>query len=207
MEHILIVYSSRNGQTAKIARYMRRRLFDAGYGVQLENISSSSALTNPDLTVDAVIVGAPIYAQKYPKAMVKWVKSHRSYLSERKNAFFSVSLNAADKRPDSRVADRALLNKFRRATGWNPEAAVSFAGALSYSHYGFFLKRIMRRISALAGGPTNLEQDYELTDWSQVDAFLEAFTGERDIMARAPVASDGMSQPVRAPLNISASRP
>jgi menaquinone-dependent protoporphyrinogen oxidase len=204
MKHILVVYSSRNGQTQKIARYISSRLISADYGVQVVGVDPSATLMNPDPTVDAVIVGAPVYAGEYPKPILKWVRKQAAFLSRRRTAFFSVSLNAADRRPEARKADRELLEKFARETGWQADLTASLAGALSYSHYGFFLKRLMRKISAKAKGPTDISQDYELTDWSQVDAFLASFTGDRDRLARPASRSDDVTHKPSAVTNIPA---
>jgi menaquinone-dependent protoporphyrinogen IX oxidase len=38
------------------------------------------------------------------------------------------------------------------------------------------LKRaLLRRIASHEGGPTDVAQDYELTDWSEVDRFAHSF--------------------------------
>lgn len=204
MNHILIVYNSRNGQTQKIARYISSRLVSAGFGVQLQSVDSNSTLITPDPSIDAVIVGAPVYVGKFPKPIVKWVKNHLGFLSQKRTAFFTVSLNAADQRPEARKADRELLEKFTFDSGWRADYTASVAGALTYSHYGFFLKRLMRRISAKAKGPTDMSQDYELTDWSQVDSFLAAFTEDRDRMAQTLNRKDEVSRRPAVPSHIPA---
>lgn len=194
MNHILIVYSTRNGQTQNIARYMKARLVSAGFGVQLEDIDLVSPQTTPDPTVDTVIVGAPVYVGEFPSSVVEWVRRNGKFLSQKRSAFFTVSLNAADKRPEARKADLELIQKFANESNWKPDVTASLAGALSYSHYGFFIKRLMRRISKAAKGPTRMDQDYELTDWSQVDAFLASLSGNWDLLARPKLAPDEMSQ-------------
>ena len=58
------------------------------------------------------------------------------------------------------------------------------AGALLYTHYNFFVRWLMKRIVANAGGDTDTSKDYEYTDWSDVRAFAADF-GRRAVAAPA----------------------
>jgi menaquinone-dependent protoporphyrinogen oxidase len=49
------------------------------------------------------------------------------------------------------------------------------AGALLYTHYNFFIRWMMKRIVATAGGDTDTSRDYEYTDWNDVRAFARDF--------------------------------
>lgn len=104
---------------------------------------------------------------------MRWVRHHRKYLASRQSALFSVSLNAADRRPQARRADRAILEAFMRESGWTPSHATALAGALNYRRYGLLVRWLMKRISRSTGGPTDTSRDYEMTDWEDVDGFLE----------------------------------
>jgi menaquinone-dependent protoporphyrinogen oxidase len=52
------------------------------------------------------------------------------------------------------------------------------AGALPYSKYNFFIRFIMRRIAAQAGGDVDTSRDYEYTDWGAVDRFASQFAAD-----------------------------
>ena len=44
--------------------------------------------------------------------------------------------SAADDTEESRLATRRYHDEFVEATGWTPDRAVTFAGALQYREYG-----------------------------------------------------------------------
>lgn len=174
MKKIAIVYASRSGQTGKIARYMENKLQERGFSTQLVNAKDKSCLLASN--IDAVIYGSPVYGGKFSKAVVSWVIGHHFLLTKIPTAAFSVSLNVADKRNAARAADDELLRKLMHQSGWIPDFAASFAGALKYRAYSWPMRLIMKRISRAAGGDTDTSKDYEYTKWSEVDSFLSAFT-------------------------------
>ena len=49
------------------------------------------------------------------------------------------------------------------------------AGALPYTRYNWFIRRVMKRIAAKAGGDTDTTRDYEYTDWQDLRSFAEQF--------------------------------
>ena len=46
-----------------------------------------------------------------------------------------------------------------------------FAGALVYTQYGWFKRRVMRVIARREGGDTDMTHDHEYTDWQAVEQF------------------------------------
>ena len=56
-------------------------------------------------------------------------------------------------------------------TGLDPDLVGLFAGALAYTRYGWFKRRLMRRAAAQEGTDTDTSRDYEYTDWDEVDHF------------------------------------
>lgn len=104
------------------------------------------------------------------------------------SAFFSVSLSAAG--DDTRADAERCLQEFVEETGWTPEQAELVAGALKYTQYNWLKRFIMKKISASAGGDTDTSQDFEYTDWAQVERFAEQFhdrLGQADASARARI--------------------
>ncbi len=60
--------------------------------------------------------------------------------------------------------------------GWYPAGVANFAGALRYTRYGFFKRLLMRSIARKEGSPDlDARRDYEYTDWSAVNGFVEDF--------------------------------
>jgi menaquinone-dependent protoporphyrinogen oxidase len=73
------------------------------------------------------------------------------------------------------AALHAIVNSFLAATGWQPAVTKFVAGALLYTHYNWFLRRVIRRIARKAGGDTDTSRDYDYTDWNDLRAFADAF--------------------------------
>lgn len=175
MSHTAIIVASVHGQTRKIADFLRQQLQSHDGSAEVYITNSRRTLSIPLETFDAVIVGAPVYAGKFPAPLEEWTRNHMQEIQAKPCAFFSVSLNAADKRPEARNADARLLHQFIDRSGMKPDFIASFAGALRYTQYNFLIRWIMKRISASASGPTDTSRDHDLTDWSQVAAFAKAF--------------------------------
>lgn len=171
MEKIAIVFGSKGGQTKKISEYMAERARAYGHSVQLIDAREPEAL-RPGTTL--VILGSPVYRGKFLKPVTAWARAHREFLSHATSGLFTVSLNAADRHAAARENDARLLREFMERCGWVPNYAASIAGALNYLDYNWLLRRIMRSISAKAGGDVDMNANYEYTDWRHLDGFLDA---------------------------------
>lgn len=172
MRKIAIVYSTKYGQTEKIARYMADWLQQRGISTLTIDASSGAPISSE---VNGVIYGGPVYRGKFPKKLILWVKKNKESMARIPTALFTVSLNAADKRPEAREADLFLIQKFIEQSSFAPRMTASFAGALKYREYFWPIRLIMRRISRLAGGDIDTSRNYEYTSWPKVDAFLNVF--------------------------------
>ena len=60
-------------------------------------------------------------------------------------------------------------------TGWRPILTKTVAGAVLYTRYNWFKRRLMKRIVAKAGGGVDTSRDYEYTDWNELRTFAEQF--------------------------------
>lgn len=169
MNRFLIVYASKHKQTEKISYYMKNKIEERGFFCELHDIDSFE----PDLKrFENVIIGGSVYAGKFDRPLVAWAKRNGEQLNLKHLSFFTVSLNAADARPEARSDDKRLINEFASQTGLKPQLTESIAGALKYSEYNFVIRFLMKRISKKAGGPTDTSHDYEMTDWKKVDSFV-----------------------------------
>ncbi|HWS46004.1 MAG TPA: flavodoxin domain-containing protein [Acidimicrobiia bacterium] len=179
MSRILVVFGTREGHTAHLAGRIATGLRDAGHDVAVRNVRTLDE-TRPLDGYDAVIVGASVHAGRYERELCHWVRTHGDQLRNRPNAFFSVSLASSghDARHDAEVAE--TLDRFLRGTHWQPRHIETFAGALPYSKYNWFMKRLMRRIVRKEedGKYTDMSHDWDLTDYEQVDDFTQRFGAE-----------------------------
>ena len=174
MKHILVLFASTEGQTAKIAHHLAERLTSLGAHVHEQDVSELSEYVSLD-DYDGVIVGGSIHAGEIQKPLRTYARRFHHHLAALPSAFFMVCLAAASKRPDAPDDVRRMMQEFFEDTQWHPKLAVAFAGALKYSEYGFIKKRIMRAIAKREGGDTDMSHDYEYTRWASVDHFADDF--------------------------------
>jgi menaquinone-dependent protoporphyrinogen oxidase len=95
-----------------------------------------------------VIVGASIHMGKHDKHVVKFVQKNHDALDQLPSAFFSVSLAAHG---DTGQAD-TYVDQFEDETGWRPDQAALFGGALLYIDYGFIKRHMMKEDRAGQAG-------------------------------------------------------
>ncbi|HEY5290738.1 MAG TPA: menaquinone-dependent protoporphyrinogen IX dehydrogenase [Burkholderiales bacterium] len=173
MPRLLLLYATMEGQTKLIAERIAYTLMEKGHSVEMLPADTAGAQSDP-AAYDGVMVGASIHYGHHPAYLHKLIRRHRDVLAARPCAFFSVSLSAGGPRPKLAAAQR-YLDKFMRKTGWQPQLAASFAGALKYSIYGPIKRRVMIVFMFLGGGETDTSRDYEYTDWDAVTRFAHAY--------------------------------
>jgi menaquinone-dependent protoporphyrinogen oxidase len=168
---VLVLYSSREGQTARIAARLADRM--RGHRIQVEVRDASLPEAADHLaSFDGVVIGAAIHYAHHAKEIGEFVKSHRAILHTRHSAFYSVSLSAGGPSRDVDAA-KGYLAGFFADTGWTPDQSASFAGAIRHSRYGF-LKTMLVHLTVRKGqGPE--AGDHEYTDWKAVEAFADGF--------------------------------
>jgi menaquinone-dependent protoporphyrinogen oxidase len=189
MANVLIAYATKQGQTEKIARHIAQSLAAAGHDCELLDVAHGA----PQLDLarfQFAIVGAPIHAQGYPRAVLRFVRKNRAFLERVPAAFFSVGMAVASRTSDGRAQTRPIVEKFLAKAGWQPQRVELIAGALKYTQYNPLIRLIMRRISAKEGGETDTSRDYEYTDFAAVERFA------RELVAPSATApAEGTSTP------------
>jgi menaquinone-dependent protoporphyrinogen oxidase len=169
MTRILVLFASHHGQTRAVAFHIAELLRARGQHVHLRDLVQE----RPDpANFDAVVVGAAVQFSKHDARVGAWLAENRRALAQRPGAFFSVSLSAASKRKDVRAKLDDMVGTFLAAAGWRPARVAEIAGALHYTRYSWSIRQVMRLISGSQGRPTDTTRDHELTDWAQVDRFV-----------------------------------
>ncbi|MCZ4059598.1 menaquinone-dependent protoporphyrinogen IX dehydrogenase [Pantoea sp. LMR881] len=167
----LILFSSRDGQTQKIASYIAKEL-NGTLPCDVFNISEVKTL---DWTqYDRVLIGASIRYGHYHPAVAEFVTQHLHELKQRASGFFSVNLTA--RKPEKRSPEtNAYTAKFLQQSPWQPDCCAVFAGALRYPRYRWFDRIMIQLIMRMTGGETDSSKEVEYTDWDQVARFAREF--------------------------------
>jgi len=174
MARILLVYGTRECHTAHLADDIAITLEADGHQVDVRNLLQDDPSAGG---YDAVLVGASVHAHRYEREVRHWARTHRGELTSMPSAFFSVCLSSANHETESNAEVDAVVDGFLEHTGWKPQLVGRFAGAIAYSKYNWFIKRVMRRIvrHETNGQYQDMSRDYDLTDYDEVTAFAKTF--------------------------------
>lgn len=170
MARFLVIYSTIDGQTRRVAERVALMASRAGHQARIVGVDEGGL----DLLIaasDIVVIGGGIRYGHYTRALENAVRGNRDAIAARPNAFFSVCLSAGGHGGARPATAWAYVDEFISRTGWQPGRIASFAGALQYSKYNPFIKFMMRLILGIAGGETDASHDYEYTDWAAVERF------------------------------------
>lgn len=181
MSRILVLYGTTEGHTRKVANAIGDTLRAGGLDVDVIHVDE----TEPDPShYGAVIVAASVHAGGYQKPVANWVRAHAEQLDRLPSAFVSVCLSILSKNEAGKKEAEAIPQRFLGSTQWHPAIVKIVAGALLYTRYNFFIRWMMKRIVATAGGDTDTSRDHEYTDWVDVRAFAREFgTRVRHVVA------------------------
>jgi len=192
-----VIYSTREGHTAKIAARIASKFHSLGFPAGLFNLKVESALI--DLTsFQAVVLAASVHAGHHEPEMVEFVRKHIAQLEHLPTSFVSVTLSEAGaERSDATQEQRAgfeadvhrVIDAFLKETGWHPKHIKPVAGALPYSKYNFLVRFIMKRIARKSGGDTDTSRDYDYTDWDGLDNFVGELAEEFSRGGAPPILS------------------
>ena len=158
-----LIYATTEGQTAKVAEYLRDLLVAEGHGVIFRTAGEAEAADLAGL--DAVILAGSVHAGHYQRDLLRFAKADREILAHMPTLFISVSLTAAGHDPEGMEELDTIVERFVEEIGWEPRSVLHVAGALRMSEYDFFKAWIMRRIAADRGEPIGRNEDREYTDW------------------------------------------
>lgn len=174
-KQVLILYGTHEGQTRKIARFVADRLKEHG----LTAVLLDAADLNTHLPAfDAALVAASLHIGGFQKSVLRAVAANAQALAAKPNAFLSVSLSAAGNDEDDWRGLHKCLEEFFAQAGWRPQRIEHVAGAFRYTQYDFFKRMAMKRIAKERGAPVDTSRDWEMTDWSKLASFADAFAAE-----------------------------
>ena len=169
----LVLYSTVEGHTRKIANNVAKTLEKMGHEVFLTE-ASDPGFCDP-ATYDAAVLCAPIHIGRYPSDFVSYINDWKSSMREIPTALITVSLAIASEDADEQTEAISYPEALISSTGWLPDFQHNAAGALKFVEYNFFKRWIMRRIAQKEAGPIDTTRDHELTDWPELEKFTAEF--------------------------------
>ena len=171
MKRIVFIYSTVDGHTLKICKFLAKILGDHGFKADVSQLTPSCII---DLELyDQIVIGASIRYGKHRPELLKFIMSNLKTIESKNGAFFSV--NAVARKPDKKTtSNNPYVRKFLKTTTWKPKIVGIFGGMINYPIYGPLDKYMIRLIMWITKGPTNLNEAVDFTDWDEVKAFGEA---------------------------------
>ncbi len=169
MEDTLIIFSSVDGQTEKIANFIKSssKRKESIKIISIKNIKLENLNDYKN-----IIIGASIRYGKHSKNIYSFIRENKSLLDNKNTAFFSV--NVVARKPDKNTPEtNPYIKKFLKQTKWMPKKKAVFAGRVDYPNYEIFDKYIIRFIMFITKGPTDITKSYEFTDWSKIKQFSD----------------------------------
>lgn len=170
---VLVVYATMHGQTARVSERIADHLRARGIFASRFDVADLPADLPLD-TYDGVIIGASVHHHHHQASIAAFLKAHRDELLDKHTAFFSVSFGAGGK-PEARAEAHRTAETFLAEQDFHPELEEEIAGALRFSRAGVLAGVFMRHLEHENEIDNPWDQDLELTDWAQVDAFTERF--------------------------------
>ena len=169
-KNIAILYSTVDGQTLKISKFIEDNFKKKGHHIQLFSIDDFNAKISD---YDILILGASIRYGVHNHKVIEFINKNQSDLEAIKTAFFSVNLVA--RKPEKNTSEtNPYVVKFFKTIQWKPTMVAVFAGNLDYKKYPFFDRIMIQFIMWMTKGPTNSNTKIEYTNWMKVESFCNA---------------------------------
>lgn len=165
---ILILFSTRDGQTREIAASLASELKELAFDVDVVNLHRAAEIAWSEY--DAIVIGASIRYGHFHAALDGFIKKHQHDLAQLPGAFYSVNL-VARKAEKSTPQTNSYTRKFLLSSPWQPDRCAVFAGALRYPRYRWYDRMMIRLIMKMTGGETDTRKEVVYTDWQQVTRF------------------------------------
>ena len=172
MTSVLILYMTRGGHTARIARRLCEHIGATGGRAEMMPLVEAEHEGVDWNRYDVVVLGAPVLYGKYDKSVIEFVTRHRTQLEAKPNSFFNVSVVA--RVPEkSTVEGNRYMQKFLQLSPWRPRDLKVIAGKVDYPAWPWLDRYMIRLIMRMTNGPTDTTAVIDYTDWDDVRAYGE----------------------------------
>jgi menaquinone-dependent protoporphyrinogen oxidase len=170
MKTVLVLYMSRGGHTARIARRICEGVTEAGGRAEMMDLNEAVHEGVEWGRYDVVAFGAPVLYGTYDKSVFDFINRHRAALEAMPNSFFNVSVVA--RTPEkATVEGNRYLQKFLQLSPWRPKDLKVIAGKVDYPSWAWYERIMIQMIMKFTHGPTDPRAVIDYTNWDDVRAY------------------------------------
>jgi len=170
MKSLLVLYVSRGGHTARIARRICEAAQDAGGRAEMMELGEATHEGVHWERYDVVALGAPVLYGSYDARVFEFVARHRAVFEAKPSSFFNVSVVA--RTPEkATVEGNRYMQKFLQRSPWHPRDLKVIAGKVDYPSWAWYERLMIQLIMKFTHGPTDPGTVIDYTDWEDVRAY------------------------------------
>jgi menaquinone-dependent protoporphyrinogen oxidase len=170
MKSVLVLYWSRGGHTARVARRICDSIAAAGGRGELMDLNEATHEAVDWGRYDVVALGAPVLYGTYHKSVFEFINANRAALEAKPNSFFNVSVVA--RTPEkATVEGNRYMQKFLQRSPWKPKDLKVIAGKVNYPAWRWYDVIMIQLIMKMTHGPTDRSTVIDYTDWRDVEAY------------------------------------
>ena len=169
---VLVLHSSRFGQSTKIAQAICDELAAKGLSTDMQALTSASAPHGQD----ALVLVMSVRYGHFDKAVGRLMSRYLSWLQSVPTQLVTVSLTARNpEKCDPAV--HSYTRKFLAQSPWQPTRTEVVAGMLEYPRYNILDRLAIQLIMNMTHGPTDPHTVIEYTNWDRVKDMADEFAG------------------------------
>ena len=170
MKSVLVIYMSRQGHTARVARRLCESIVEAGGKATMMDVREATHEGVDWDRYDVVALGAPVLYGTYDKSFLAFVTAHKADLDRKPNSFFNISVVARTPEKATPAGNR-YMQKFLEISSWKPRDLKVIAGKVDYPSWPWHERVMIQMIMKMTHGPTDPATIIDYTDWDDVRAY------------------------------------
>jgi menaquinone-dependent protoporphyrinogen oxidase len=169
--NVLVIYGSRWGGTAEIAKKIGQTLTQEGCTVEVVNAKKNPKKLEP---YDLFVIGSGMRADKWTKEALDFIEKNATFLQNKKTALF-VSCQMAD-RVEPKIRDKAkkqYLQDTAERYALKPIAYGFFGGFLDFNQSHGLIVDVMVRVNrrSLKKNGLDTTKVHDTRDWKSIEVW------------------------------------
>ncbi len=172
MTSVVVLYKSRMGHTARVARRICESIVAAGGRCETMEITEATYEGLDWDAYDVVVMGAPVIYGTYDKSVFRFIADNQARLESKPGSFFNVSVVARNAEKAT-VEGNRYMQKFLELSPWRPKDLKVIAGKVDYPSWPWYDTLMIQMIMKMTKGPTDPTSVIDYTDWDDVRAYGE----------------------------------